>query len=216
MSRQVIRVGPGVCSNIETVARCLSALAYPGATEDHKRQDVTAAYVASYLHQANRIDETNDPFDDPRLNAFLALSPQWCRQILRTTKRRLRDRGLMGRALRLWVTEALGQLVTMPQGLDSLTQEQISLWLNNSQEDVANNFKKRIWRPGRPVAHLAIATDWIWRSADKANTRIPIRLSDSATIERIVSLAGALAPFLCSVPRFGVTEETLLHVEWAA
>ena len=214
MNGRIIRLGPGECSNMETGARFLAAVAFPRVKEDQERQEAAAAYVASYLHQANRIDESKERFTDDCLNAFAGLSPQCCRQKLRTANRRFRDRSHMGRALRLWVTEALGYPVKMPEGLDSLTQEKTSLWLNHNQEEVANNYRKRTWRPGLPVAHIAIATDLIWRSPDRDDVPVAIHLSDIATIERIVSLANALEPLLCSVPRFKIVPETLLHLDW--
>ncbi|MGD9712978.1 MAG: hypothetical protein AB7V46_13040, partial [Thermomicrobiales bacterium] len=148
-----------------------------------------AAWVVSYLHVANRIDDTNAPFADDRLKAFSDLSPQWASARLRTAKRRLRDRYFLARALRPWVREALGMPQTMPTGIDKFTQEKISLWLHDDQEERANNFRKRAWRPGLPVAHIAIACDFVLAPYGRERKEFPIDLADVGLIERIVTLA---------------------------
>ncbi len=97
---RIIRLGPGECSDVETGARYFAALAFPGVQEDQARRDAAAAWVGSYLHEANRIDNTDAPFENQRLNPYVQFSPKWCRAKLRTTRRRLLDRAELAHALR--------------------------------------------------------------------------------------------------------------------
>ena len=108
MNGQVIRLGPGACSNIETGARFFSALAFPGKHEEAVRWNAVAAWVGQALHALNRCEETADPFTDPFLNLFAAQSPEWCEETLKTAPRRLRDRSDLARALRPWMRDMLG------------------------------------------------------------------------------------------------------------
>lgn len=71
MARTVIRLGPGECSNVETGARYFAALAFPGTRERAEREQAAVAKAAQYLHEENRVDETDAPFQDPRLNDYL-------------------------------------------------------------------------------------------------------------------------------------------------
>lgn len=214
MSGRVIRLGPGECADAETGARFFAALAFPGVDEDADRQDAVAAWVASYLHQANRLDKSKARFADDRLNAFAELSPKWCRKKLRRTHNRLRDQYVLARALRPWVREALGQPQAMPPGIDKFTQEKISLRLFNNHGDVANNFRKRAWRPGHPVAHIAIASDLILSPYGKGEMEFHIDLASVGPIETIVTLARHIEAVVCGVFRFKVSPDKLLHLEW--
>ena len=106
--RQIITLGPGACSNIETSARYFSALAFPLPREQRERRQAADAWVGAYLHAANKTDRCNDPFEDSRLNRYLELPPRWCAARLRTTKRCLRDRGKYAKSLRPLMCEKLG------------------------------------------------------------------------------------------------------------
>lgn len=214
MNGQVVRLGPGECNSVETGARFFGALAFPGEHEVVARQNAIAAWVSSYLHEANRVDKTDAAFADPRFNAFVRHPPKWCGQKLRTVNRRLRDRYALARTMRPWVREALGQPQALPPGIDKFTQEKISLWLFNNYEDAANNFRKRAWRPGLPVAHIVIASDLILSSAGKDEMEFRVDLANIRPIETIVSLARHMEAVVCSAPRFKVTSADLLHLEW--
>lgn len=66
---RIIRLGSG--------ARYFTALTFPGVKEDQARRDAAAAWVGSYLHEANRITDAMDgavwrrllpPDDTPKAN----------------------------------------------------------------------------------------------------------------------------------------------------
>ena len=156
---RVVRLGPGECSNIETGARFFATFALPGVDEAEARQDAAAAMVTSYLHAANRIDQTEAPFLDSRLNAFAQRSPEWAKPVFNAVKRRLRYRLLLARGLRPWILQGLGQAPKTVPTIKKFTQRQISLFLNGNDAQRADNFQKRVWRPSRPVIHVAVACD---------------------------------------------------------
>jgi hypothetical protein len=61
MAGRIVKLGPGECPNMETGARYFAALAFPGAHEDRARQDAARGWVGAYLHEANRVDGSNEP-----------------------------------------------------------------------------------------------------------------------------------------------------------
>lgn len=214
--RRTIRLGPGECSNVETGARYFAALAFPGAREDQARQDATTAWVASYLHEANRVDESNEPFADQRLNSFVQLSPDWCRAKLRTTNRRLRDRSNLARALRPWGRDLIQNPHPPVPGIRKFTQRQISLYLNGNDPEHAANFQRRIWRPGRPVIHHLIVNDMLLCQFGGQETEFHSKLADANFVGALIERAKLVEPLIHHDPRFGVAMEELLQLEWVS
>src|SRR5258706_3311698 len=157
MEGRIIRLGPGECSDIETGARFFAALAFPGKNEEGARENAVRAWAGAYLHEANRIDECTEPFEDQRLNEFVALPPAWCRAKLRTAGRRFRDRGDGARAVRPWVRDILRDPHPPVAGVRKFNQRQVALHLCGDDPEKAANFQRRVWRPCRPVIHIAVA-----------------------------------------------------------
>ena len=207
---------------METGARYFAALAFPGAADDAARRDAVAAWVASYLHEANRVDESNAPFADKRLNTFVGLSPQWCRAKLRTGQRRLADRAELARAVRPWVRDHLGVPHEPVPGVKKFTQRQIALYMAREEAshgdliERAANFQKRVWRPGRPVLHLAIARDRLLCAIGSEETDFGLDLAASSLFAEFVDESQPIAQYIVTDARFGVSMDDLLHLEWVA
>ena len=216
MIDRVVRLGPGECSNIETGARFFAALAFPGVDEAEAQQDAAAALVASYLHAANRIDQTDVPFLDSRLNAFAQRSPEWAKPVFNAVKRRLRYRLLLARGLRPWILQGLGQAPKAVPTIKKFTQRQISLFLNGNDAQRADNFQKRVWRPSRPVIHVAAACDLALCETGGEQTVFSVNLAEVKTIEGLVECSQRVKTLVCRDPRFRVTDDDLLHFEWIA
>jgi hypothetical protein len=217
---RIIRLGPGECPDIETGARYFAALAFPGTHEESARRDAVAAWVARYLHEANCVDETDAPFADDRLNAFAGLSPDWCRAKLRTVDRRLRDRAELARAVRPWIRDALGEPHGPVSGIAKFTQRQISLWLTGEGSpkgdpvERGTNFQKRVWRPGRPVLHVAVAQDLVLCLNGSDETSIDLDLGAVTVIAQMVERAEIVAGLIVQDSRFMTTGDELLRLEW--
>jgi hypothetical protein len=216
MAGRVIRLGPGECSDIETGARYFAALAFPGVAEAAARQDAVAAWVGSYLHLANRIDETDDPFADQHLNIFAQHPPAWCRAKLRTTRRRLHDRSAAAGAVRPWVRDLLDHPHRPVPGVKKFSQRQIALYLRSNNPEHADNFQKRVLRPARPVIHHLVAQDLLLCAVQGEQTAFKIDLASTDLIPGILDKAGSLGPRICGDKRFGVAEGDLLQMHWVA
>jgi hypothetical protein len=216
MAGRVIRLGPGECSDIETGARYFAALAFPGVAEYAARQDAAAAWVGSYLHEANRIDGSDDPFADQRLNEFIRHPAKWCRGKLRTTRRRLRDRSHAARAVRPWVRDLLDHPQQPVPGVRKFTQRQIALYLCSNNPEHADNFQKRIWRPARPIIHYLAAQDLLLSAVEGEQMVFKNDLASTDLIPGILDKAGSLGPLICGDKRFGVAEDDLLQMHWVA
>lgn len=222
LAARIIRLGPGECPDEVTGARYFAALAFPERGEDAARQDAAAAYVANYLHEANRVDESDAPFEDDRLNNFVQLDPKWCRAKLRTAHRRLSDRSELARAVRPWIRELLGEPHGPVPGIKKFTQRQIALYLcgedagHGDLVERADNFQKRVWRPGRPVMHLAIAYDLLLCAVGGEQTKFDLNLASVNVIGELAGRARQVAELIVTDPRFGVSADDLLHLEWVA
>ncbi|MFL6720451.1 MAG: hypothetical protein ACJ8FT_01430 [Sphingomonas sp.] len=215
MARVEIRLGPGECSNIESGARYFAALAFPTPCEAEDRCAAEFAKAALYLHDANRVDESDSPFEDPRLNKLVALDPQWCRARVRTMYRRLKDRADVARAVRPWMLETFDEPHRPMPGIKKFTQRQISLYLCGGDVTKSDNFQKRVWRPSRAALHMAIAQDLALSLLDIGQS-VNVDLASIDLIKAMADFAERLVPKLCSDRRFGVGETELLRLQWVA
>lgn len=214
MTNRTIKLGPGECPDAETGARYFAALAFPGVAEDQARQDAVRGWVGSYLYEANRVDECDEPFEDDRLNEFVQLPETWCKAKVRTARRRLRDRSEAARAVRPWVRELLERPHRRIPGVRKFTQHQIALFLCDDDPERANNFEKRVWRPSRPVLHLAIAYDFVLCALGEDQAEYGVDLASAALVGELVARAALVESLICNDPRFGISDENLLRLEW--
>ncbi len=215
MPETMVRLGPGECSDIETSARYFATLAFPVPAERAARDDATKAWIAQYLHEANRTDWTDDPFENPKFKELVALDPAWCRARLRTARRRLRDRADLGQALRPWTCELGGEEHPPVPGIAQFTQRQIALFLNGGSPEKASRFEARVWRIARPVSHIVIAQDnWLSRLPGDRQRFQEDLAGCALLIATIVELANTLVPLICDRPKFGLTRDDLIQFVW--
>ena len=211
---RVIRLGPGECPDPETGARYFAALAFPGLNDEQARINAVRGWTGDYLYEANKVDKSSDPFEDQRLNQFLQMSPAWCKARVRTGMRRLRDRSHAARAVRPWVRDLLNRPHPPVPGIRKFTQRQIALYLSRNDPECSANFQHRVWRPTRPVLHLAIAYDLILSNFGDERREYFCDLASVATIDFLVMIAELIRPQLLSDPRFGINEREQLQLEW--
>jgi hypothetical protein len=127
--------------------------------------------------------------------------------------RRLADRAEVARAVRPWVLEGLNEQHHAVPGIKKFTQRQIALFLKDGDVLKADNFQKRVWRPTRPVLHMAIAQD-LGLSMLGVQQSVALDLASVNFIRGLVELARTLVAHLCSDGRFGVTICDLLTLDW--
>ena len=213
-SSQVIRLGPGECPDPETGARFFAALAFPGAREEQARIEAVQGWTGAYLHEANKVDVSDAPFEDPRLNAFVERPLQWCKAKVRTGRRRLRDRSDAARVARPWVREILDSPHPPVLGIRKFTQRQIALHLFDGDAEKAANFQHRVWRPSRPVLHIAIAYDLVLSATGQKEEEFGLDLATTEFVGALVVGAKSLEPLILNDPRFGIGKSDILQLEW--
>lgn len=214
MTVRVIRLGPGECSDPETGARYFGALAFPAAGEHLARLDAVRGWVGAYLHEANRVDGCSEPFADHRLNEFVQLPRAWCKARVRTARRRLRDRSDAARAMRPWVRDWLNNPHSPVPGVRKFTQRQIALYLSENDIERSANFQERVWRPSRPVLHLAIAYDLFLSALGEGRTEYGLDLASTALVGELVAFAKQIKPLFLSDERSVASDEDLLDLVW--
>ena len=172
------------------------------------------AWAGLYLHKANRVERSDDPFEDHRLNAFVQLPLAWCKAKVRTGRRRLRNRSDAARAVRPWMRESLDNLHPRVPGVRKFMQRQIALYLCRDDPERSANFQNRVWRPSRPVLHLAIASDLLLCTLREKRAENGVDLASAKLVSELVARAKLVQPLILGDPRFGVTEEDLLQLDW--
>lgn len=208
-------VGPGIGYPFLTGARIFSALAFPTSGEESARQDAETAYIADRLHAQSAVDETDLPFEDPVLNEVASRDPSWVRRQLRTTRRRMDDRQEAARAVRPWVRELVGIGVHGPvPGIRKFTQRQIALYLCNGDVEKAARFEKRVWRPSRPVLHVAIAIDEALSRIPSASERFGLSLDALEAFRLTISRAATLQQAIAGDRRFATHAASQLTLRW--
>jgi hypothetical protein len=145
----------------EAGALLLTVLAYPGQSkqEDDRRGRVHASLCAYALRA--RCETDPDWANSPqRLKPIYAFQTERdCARGLRGLKRRLRDRMIAARMAYPFLKEAeAGEPVKLPPSVQRLSINAMSeLVLEDAKYTEPENVETRIWRPSRPVIHLASA-----------------------------------------------------------
>jgi hypothetical protein len=138
---------------------------------------------------------------------------------LRQLEKRVADRMLAAKMVKPFIPEAsTGESPVRRLGMKRLSLAQMAeVVLSESRESELKNLLSRIWRPSRPVIHLAAAT----RSAleaqnpcDKTLLTVHRILSDSAVLDLILRNAEEMVPLLAN-SRARVDVESLIRLRAA-
>lgn len=145
----------------EAGAILITLLAYPGDRQfDEERRGQLHASLCACMLRA--ISETDLPWaTSPQLvKPIYALQSELeSNRSLRTLPRLLRDRMVAARMAYPFLKEAeSGQAPELPAGLKRFSLNQMAeLVLSDARQTDPENVETRIWRPSRPVIHLASA-----------------------------------------------------------
>ena len=105
--------------------------------------------------------------------------------------------------------------IELPPQIKRLSLNQMAEFVQDEagQAD-ASNVEQRIWRPSRPVIHLATAAIFVGRASLRANRAISTAsfLRDRAFLSEVVSVAETLAALIEADPTFPVNAQTLLRL----
>jgi hypothetical protein len=204
--------------DLEQGALVLGAVGFPGPNEVERRHFAIDAWCAQAVSSA--CDAYPDQADEWRraFPLYAAMDPAACAKALKTTRRRFRDRALAARMARPYIHEAVtGTPARLPEGLTRPSLDQLAAYVGPQVNlGDAEGIERWIWRPSRPVIHLAIAISEVFRLRgvpdEDAWYGYPIF---SGELHRIVAkIAECHEPIVASDRRFGVTSEELIKLRF--
>src|SRR6266850_1257723 len=140
----------------EAGALLVTLLAFPDAS-DETQGNVQASLCNYALKVRSAIEHDWTILPQPIKPFYAFRSECDCNRDLQTLVRRWRDRMVAGRMGIAFLKEALpGQVLELPATVKRLSINQLAeLVLDDTQFTDPHNVETRIWRPSRPVVHLA-------------------------------------------------------------
>src|ERR1700720_2388081 len=142
----------------EAGALLVTLLAFPDASDE--TQGNVHASLCNYALKVRSAIEPDWTIVPQPIKPFYAFrSESDCHRDLRTLVRRWRSRMVAGRMGIAFLKEGLpGQVLELPPTVKRLSINQLAeLVLDDTRFTDPHNVETRIWRPGRPVVHLASA-----------------------------------------------------------
>ena len=199
--------------DFEIGARLLAAFAFPGATESVDRRRAADAWCAGIINCTKTVDPSCASDLDAKYPRYAKLDQRSIKKALRRTKSRLRNRQIAGRMTRGYFQEWIDQRpAVLPVSMARLSINELAKLVHReSGENDPENTEKRVWRPSRPVFHLASALDFVsrFRAGDNDNG---YDLNDGALHREIIGLAEASERVVDGDPRFQVKPDDLLRI----
>jgi len=145
----------------EAGAMLVTLLAYPGASgsDEERRSQLHASLCAYMLRASYEVDPDLATLPQIIKPIYPLQTERDCRKSLRSLPRLLRDRMVAARMAYPFLKEAeSGKTPALPAGLKRFSLNQMAeLVLSDAGQADAENVETRIWRPSRPVIHLATA-----------------------------------------------------------
>jgi hypothetical protein len=129
--------------------------------------------------------------------------------------KRLGNRFVAGRMAIAFLQHAvLGENYCLPTGIKRLSLNELSEFvLEDAGQADANNVETRIWRPSRPVIHLAAAA--VIAASQRSNAAKEVALElflvNRPHIEQVVRIAVELEALIASDPKFPVKADQLIR-----
>jgi hypothetical protein len=204
----------------EAGALLLAYLAYPGEDghDDQRRGQVHASLCACMLRA--RYEVAPDWGSLPLLiKPVYALQTERDRnQGLRQFKRRLRDRMIAARMASPFLEEAAtGEAPELPPSLKRLSINAMSeLVLEDAGYNEPENVEARIWRPSRPVIHLASAVHGYLHLGTEIEAHfLRLLLDCREVIEQVVRKAEYYESLVASSRELHVDAEKLIKFRLA-
>jgi hypothetical protein len=202
----------------EAGALLVTLLAFPDASDE--TQGNVHASLCNYalkIRSALEPDWTILPQPIKPLYAFR--SERDCNRDLRTLVRRWRDRMVAGRMGIAFLKEALpGQVLELPPAMKRLSINQLAeLVLDDTRFTDPHNVESRIWRPSRPVVHLASAIQVYLTptEADTAVSGLQGLLLDRAMIELVIKGAAYHETLMAQSRHLRFEPEKLIKIRLA-
>ena len=173
------------------------------------------AMCARQLRMTNIAERCDLPFMIARLDDYTSVGPEKANAALRTLKRRIGDRADAARAARP-ILHALVAGGPHPPvaGIKRFTSQQIAGWIGGQGGPDPHNFLKRVWRPSRPVLHLAVAVDEMIARSGVLESKVPVDTQEIDVFRALVLRAVALQEPVAANPGLQVIRSTQLTLRW--
>jgi hypothetical protein len=204
----------------ECGATLLALIAYPeDDATDTRRSQAWSSLCADAL-RVRYLDtpEENRPQRMKPIHAFRSEAD--IARDMKAIQRRSRDR-MVAAKIAIACLKALveGPQFKMPRGMTRLSLNQLCEFVlaDVGQQD-PGNVETRIWRPSRPVIHLATAIAVVMDELERrTGTKIDYRhlLTERVIIEDIVRHAAAYEPLIAACPQLRISADELVRVRLA-
>jgi hypothetical protein len=147
-----------------------------------------------------------------------ALRVRDCKRSLRGLPRRLRDRMVAARMAYPFLKEAeSGEAFDLPAGVKRISlNEMAALVLTDARHSDPENVETRIWRPSRPVIHLASAAHgYLHLVGPSAGLGFVPFMTDREALEYVVRTAEYVESLVAKSRRLRINPETLIKFRLA-
>jgi hypothetical protein len=210
----------GQREDFELGSAFMAALTYPEASRAVARAKLEAAQCSQILHLTNQIDRSNDPFEEPRLNRYLKMPRLDAHRIAERSRPLLDKRSTAARIARPWINEQINGAPHPPvEGISRFSLEQTARHVLGGADP--KNFLNRIWRPGLPGIHLAVAVDmFLYLRPDGSSVnsepakKVEFEYHDMDTLRAIAQIAIHLQELIAHDSRFAISAEELIWLRW--
>lgn len=202
----------------EAGATLLTVLAWPEMIDDaHAMSQRHAALCQIFL--TARID-----VDPASANLAQSVKPLYFRQPEKNVSRfdhqlheRLDDRMVAARVAIPFLRVAAGQEVNLPKGVKRLSLDQITdMVLSDplTRERDPKNFQTRVWRPSRPVIHIASAVAVIMDDAQRQGIEFTVAdfFFRSNLIAGVVNLSEQYAELIPAITAIDMQSDRLIRL----
>ncbi len=210
----VIGVNVNGGAGYEGGATLLAVLAWPDVLDDDKAMAERHAAICQLYLQA-KADVDQDWAMTLQVIKPLYMSRPWPEVLAyeRQLQHRLRVRMAAARMALPFIIEDERSGVTpkWPKGTLSLNKMAERV-IDDTGESDTSNIKKRVWRPSRPVIHIAAAVAIAVDQGAAAERVISVieLLDDPAVIKWVVEVAAQFAEIITSTPRFRISSDQLV------
>lgn len=204
----------------ECGAVLFSYLAFPGVDEDDRRRAVHRALCYRVLREMGEEDPCWAWSPQPIKPRYLLLSPDQVRGALRSFDRRPRDRMVAARMAIAFLPQLeSGQPPMLPHSVQRRSLKQMAgLVLEDVHMTDVGNVETRVWKPSRPVLHVAVALALLMDDLERAGatTLGPTLLCQSPEfIGQLAHDAERYRKMMISIPRFTPDAKSLIEFQLA-
>lgn len=207
------------CEDFAAAYKLFSALAYPSAGEDAEREECYLSLYALGVREKIKLSGDKGPIHESVLRT-LNSAPQNASARRIKCNARLDKRRAAARVVRPWACDHLPALPhRRVPGVKKFTLNQM---ISAAFPHISNIqvFLRDVYRPAKLVMHLAIAFDFEVCSMpdehlDTFNSSTMAERAPDGPFPRKVALrAMDLQERICLDPRFGISRENLLWLNW--